>query len=279
MLENVPKHSCFFRNSLMVHMSCKKRQIENMLAEAYARRQTGSDSNHYFQMDVRKTSMVKFEDKIECEIDKHKTLMHKMCFMVKNEKKRDVFEREIMLLQLYEEILLAVKFQYNSKRKWNMIHGNLATTSCHEKNFVAYLNKSITPDMYMDEMNSLKRELEGQTKVVNHQVWANACFSHFLFLRAIDDKSPLGNFFRGEALKIYKFHNNPRHKLIETCLINQETLANTLFPVPNPVIEMHCTIQWIIRNAPNVKQFIRLGISSAEKSDIWILHFDWQALN
>jgi hypothetical protein len=46
-----------------------------------------------------------------------------------------------------------------------------------------------------------------------------------------------------------------------------------------PKIEKPCTIQWILRNAPNVKQLVRLGISSAARFDTWAFDFNWQPMN
>jgi hypothetical protein len=253
----VPKHSAFLRNSVLVHMSCKKRQIEDMLAEAFARRQDGFDNfNNYFQMDVRKNFMVKFEDSIENECEKHKTLMYKFCSIFKNERKRLIFEQELMLIQLYEELLMSIKYQYGSKSKWNMVAASLATTNCHERHFVSFHNKTSTSENYLYEMMTLKRELEKQTKVNNHQVWANICFTHFLMLKAVDSSAEIKNFFHLEAMKIFSFHNNPRAVRMETHLVQHQQLPP--FAFAEHVIEPHCTIQWILRNAPKVKHFVSI---------------------
>jgi hypothetical protein len=281
-LEHVPKHSCFFRNAIMVHMSCVKKQIEDLLAKSFSFRKQGINTfNSFFGMDVRKNAMVKFEDGIEDLIDKHKLLMHKMCCTFKNEKKRTVFEQQLALMQLYEELLMSIKYQYGSKNKWNLIEASLVLTNAHEKHFATFYNKGhMTDDEYMAKMATIKRELEKQTKVTNHQVWADVCFSHFLMLTVVGfERQHVLDYFYDEAHNIYNFHKHPRALTMKMHLVEHSQYPQDFGNAVEPTIEKNVTIQWLIRNAPNVKQFIRLGISSAERFDLWLSHFEWQAIN
>ena len=276
MMELVPKQSCFFFNSLRTHMVTFKRQIEDLLAKAFAYRKDGQDTfNTFFGMDVRKNALVKFEDSIEELLENHKKLMYKMCATITNEKKRIVFEEQLMLIRLYEEVLLIIKYNYVSDSKWQLVEASLATTDCHERHFMSYFKGPLEEEKYLFKLNEIKKKIEQQTKVVNHQTWAHVCFSHLLFLKAVDLERPdVEGFLFDEALSIYKIHNHPRALTIKAHFIQHTQEDSILYK--NPVkIEKNCTIQWLIRNGPKVKQFIRLGISSAERFDLCLASFDW----
>ena len=273
----VPKHSRFYRNSVMVHLSSRKREFENMLAYAYlVRKERTDDPAKYFGFDLKQSAMTRFEDSILDQLVEHKQLLHKMCATFKRESRCEIFKQQLLLVEMYDDLLSFIKFGWKLKRKWRMIEASLANSTCNERHFVSFHLKFIDEDTYKRQMLALKRDVEIQTKVVNHQAWANICFSHFLFLKAVDSTAEILDFFRQEALQIYSFHNNKRKRFLVDDLahtFNLETCDE------EPKIEPHCTIQWIIRNAPNVKGFIRLGISSAERFDIWSTHFIWERMN
>ena len=276
MMELVPKHSCFFYNSLMVHMQSFKKYVEDLLAKAFAYRKDGEDDfNTFFGMDVRKSALVRFEDSIEDLLDKHKKLMHKLCATISREKKRVVFEQQLMLIRLYEELLMSIKYSYGSQNNWHLVEASLVTSDCHERHFVSYYKGPVEEQHYLDKLNEIKQKVEKQTKVVNHQAWAHVCFTHLLMLKAVNMERPnVEEFLYEEALRIYKIHDHPRALTIKAHLI-EHTQHNSFIFRDSAKIEKNCTLQWLIRNGPKVKQFIRLGISSAERFDLWLTTFDW----
>ncbi len=162
-------------------------------------------------------------------------------------------------------------------KKWTMIEASLAITSCDKLYFVSFHTDNIDEDAYKFQMLRLNRDLGLQTKVVNHQAWANMCFFQFLYLTIVNCSSEIVDFFWQEALEIYSFHNNSHRKIFLVPSLAQTFKLKTC--QEEPKIEPHCTIQWIIRNAPNVKKLIRLGISSAEWFDTWALIYNWSKMN
>ena len=275
-MEIVPKHSCFFHNSLRVHMRCFKKHIEDKLAKAFAYRKDGQDTfNTFFGMDVRKNAIVKFEDHIEELLEKHKKLMHKMCATISNDKKSKIFEEQLMLIRLYNELLMTIKYQYGSENNWNFVEVGLVTTDCHERHFVSYYKGPVEEHDYLLKMNEIKKMIANQTKVLNHLTWAHVCFTHFLMLKASTIERPdVETFLYEEAFRIYKMHDHPRALTIKAHLV--EHTQDNSFVFRKPVdIEKNCTLQWLIRNGPKVKQYIRLGVSSAERFDLWLTAFDW----
>ena len=275
-MELVPKHSCFFFNSIKVHMLCFKQNVEDLLAKAFAYRKDGQDDfNTFFGMEVRKNALVKFEDSIEELFEKHKKLMHKMCASISNEKKRIVFEEQLMLIRLYEELLMTIKYNYGSETKWRFVEASLVLSERHERHFVSYYKGPIETEHYLLRLNEIKTKITKQTKVVNHIAWANVCFTHLLLLKAVDFEKPnLEEFLYDEALRIYKIHDHPRALTIKAHLVEHTQENSFVFREPAK-IEKNCTIQWLIRNGPKVKQYIRLGISSAERFDLWLATYDW----
>ena len=275
-IELVPKHSCFFYNSLKIHMTSFKRNVENLLAKAYAYRKDGHDTfNTFFGMDVRKNALIKFEDSIEELLNKEKKLMHKMCATISSEKKREAFEHQLMLIRLYEELLVNIKYQYGSENHWSLVEASLVATECHERHFVSYYKGPVEEQQYLLKMNEIKKKIEKQTKVVNHLTWAHVCFTHLLMLKAVDIERPnIEDFLYEEAFRIYKIHNHPRALTIKAHLLLHTQENSFVFKEPAKV-EKNCSIAWLIRNGPKVKQYIRLGISSAERFDLWLTTFDW----
>ena len=282
MMELVPKHSVFFYNSLKVHLVSFRRNVEDLLAKAFAYRKDGIDTfNTYFGMEVRKNALVKFENRIEELLEKHKRLMHRMCATVSNEKKRIVFEEQLVLIRLYEELLMTIKYNYGSENKWRLVESSLAVSESHERHFVSFyrglagVEDHQQEQHYLSKLNEIKTKIEKQTKVVNHVAWAHVCFTHLFMLKAVDLELPnVENFLFDEAMGIYKIHDHPRALTIKAHLI-QHTQENS-FVIREPAkIEKNCTIQWLIRNGPKVKQYIRLGISSAERFDLCLAAFDW----
>jgi hypothetical protein len=289
-LSLVPKHSRFYRNSLMVHLSSRKREFENMLAFAYVVRLEETDeANAFFGFDIRQSSTAKFLDLIEDQLAEHKQLMHKACATFKNGFKNAIFHQHLLLVQMYDDVMSFMKYGWTMKRTWRMNEACLANSTCHERHFVSFHTKFTDEHTYKREMLAIKRELELQTKVVNHQTWADICFTHFLLIQTVNNNSNTNNsnnsleileFFRQEAIKIYDFHNNHFRKVFLVDAVRHNfSLKNSSEEEDEPKIEPHCTIQWIIRNAPNVKKLIRLGISSADRFDIWSASFIWQRMN
>jgi hypothetical protein len=140
---------------------------------------------------------------------------------------------------------------------------------------MSYFKGPLDEEKYLFKLNEIKKKIEQQTKVVNHQTWAHVCFSHLLLLKAVDlDRPDVEGFLYDEALTIYKIHNHPRALTIKAHLIQHTQEDSILYKDPVK-IEKNCTIQWLIRNGPKIKQFIRLGISSAERFDLCLASFDW----
>jgi hypothetical protein len=277
-LKLVPKQSAFYLNSCKVHILCFKKQIEDLLAKDFAYRKDGhSTFNTFFGMDVRKNALTKFEDNIETLLDKYKKLMHKMCATFSNEKKQVIFEQQLVLVTLWEELLMNIKYDYGSENKWQLLEASLVTTNCNERHFVSFYKGPLVQAQYLHKMYELKKKVENHTKVINHLSWANICFSHFLMLKVIGlDRPEVEDFLYNEALTIYSCHDHPRALTIKAHLVNH-TQENSVVLKDSPKIEPNCTIQWLLRNGPKVKQFVRLGISSVERFDLWLTAFDWEA--
>ena len=275
-MELVPKHSCFFFNSIKVHMLCFKQHVEDLLAKAFAYRKEGeNDFNTFFGMDVRKNALVKFEDSIEELFAQHKKLMHKMCATISNEKKRIVFEEQLMLIRLYEELLMTIKYNYGSENNWHLVEASLVTSERHERHFMSYYKGPVEEEHYLCKLKEIKKKITTQTKVVNHLAWAHVCFTHLLMLKAVNIERPdLEEFLYAEALPIYKIHDHPRALTIKAHLVEYTQDNSFAFKEP-ATIEKNCTIQWLIRNGPKVKQYIRLGVCSAERFDLWLATYDW----
>jgi len=76
-----------------------------------------------------------------------------------------------------------------------MIEASLAITSCDKLYFVSFHTDNIDEDAYKFQMLRLNRDLGLQTKVVNHQAWANMCFFQFLYLTIVNCSSEIVDFF------------------------------------------------------------------------------------
>ena len=288
-MDVVSKHSAFFMKATVVHMSAKKREIEDMLMQAYAKRQVISDSaaNVFFKMDIKKNRLNKYEDKIVVKCNKLVTLMHTCCSLTCNKLKRNVFNQEIAIIELYLTLLERIKNPVSYISSLNKLDANLKETKSHCKHFVAFWNKSIDFDQYIEEMNKIKVAIQRNTRIVNHQAWADVGYVHLLMFKVVTGVFVVGNNLQEHTENlyttthdIYAAYENPRAERLEKNYTLCEEYDTPTYYDLEQVFAMKTdptfSIFRLVKGAPQrVKALIRQGISSVERFDVCVPSKYW----
>jgi hypothetical protein len=124
-----------------------------------------------------------------------------------------------------------------------------------------------TFDHYQGRMCNYKRELQMQTRMTYPKCWADVCYLHLILSRVLRDPLPASflTWLYDEALKIYSKLQHPRAERLKK---QYKVGAGVFVPVQfesnfNP----ECSIVWLTRNAPRLKELIRTGLTSLERFD------------
>ena len=268
LLDLVPTYSAFYRKIVFVHMSATEKRLEDMLMGIYAMHVLIEENPHLGGCAARR-----IEKTFHKECDKHMKLMHVLCSITKSKEFCEDYEKQILMMKLYKEMQKC----FDNLCKTEDFH---AVASGLDNHVTFSWNLKIHVDSfeeYYQQMMDLKRELQKQTRMVYPKVWADVCYFHLLFLKALRDPQPdvFSELLYNDALYIYSNLDHPRAGRLETLFKKHESFEAPKFEAK---VNPHCTIHWLVKNAPRVKGLVRNGISSAKKFDLWDASSYWKAL-
>ena len=271
MFDVVPTYSAFFRKIVLVHMSAVEKKLEDMLMEIFAglkqcRKKT--DDTH-LEVEIKR-----LEKLLKKECEKHTKLMHVLCSITKSRTFCEDYERQIHLMKLYKEIQLCLRNECKGEEEFHgivcCIHNHVSMTWNYKAQVDSY-------EEYHQQMFDLKRELQKQTRMVYPKVWADVCYFHLIFLKALRDPQPtiFSQMIYDDAHTIYSNLDHPRAQRLEKLFKNEQVFEKPKFETR---INPQCSLVWLAQRAPRVKGLIRQGISSAIKFDLWDASSYWKAL-
>jgi hypothetical protein len=269
MLEIVPTYSAYFRKMIQTHMSAVQKKIEDMLMQDFASlREWHKTKNDDLDNELRR-----LEKAIMEECDKHIKLMHVLCTITKSRAFCEEYEVQIHIMKLYKQIRYCFRHEWKEEDEFYpilcCIHNHISMTW-------NYKIKVDSFEEYHQQMLDLKRELQKQTRMLYPKVWADVCYFHLLFLKALRDPEPtiFSQMLYDDALYIYSNIDHPRASRLEKLYKNGHVLEEPKF---ENKINPQCSIIWLAQKAPRVKGLIRHGISSAKKFDLWDADSYWTA--
>jgi hypothetical protein len=128
-------------------------------------------------------------------------------------------------------------------------------------------------------MQKYKRELQKQTRQTYPKGWADACYVHLLFSKALRDFQP-ASFLRwlyDEALEIYTKLEHPRAERLKR---QYKRAPLAFYPRQfQSKCYSECSFGWLLQNTPRIKGLIRTGIASLKRFDILDSEIYWNPLN
>ena len=267
--EMVPTYSAFFRKMILAHMSSVQKKIEDMLMQIFASlKEWNKTKNDDLDNELRTLEKLTMQ-----ECDKHIKLMHLLCTITKSRNFCENYEVQIHMMKLYKQICSCFRHDYKEEDDFYSI------LCCMNTHVSLTWNYKILVDSfeeYNQQMLDLKRDLQKQTRMKYPKVWADVCYFHLLFLKALRDPEPtiFSQMLYDDALDIYSQLQHPRANRLEK--LYKEGLEFEKPKFENKINPL-CSITWIAQKAPRVKELIRHGISSAEKFDLWDADSYWTA--
>ena len=268
LMDLVPTYSAFYRKIVFVHMSATEKKLEDMLMEIFAQHVLIEQNPHLGGSAVRR-----IEKALHKECEKHMKLMHVLCSITKSKEFCEDYEKQILMMKLYQEMQKC----FENLCRVEDFH---ITASGLDNHVTFSWNLKIHVDSfeeYYQQMMDLKRELQKQTRMVYPKVWADVCYFHLLFLKALRDPQPnvFSELLYNDAVFIYSNLDHPRAGRLEKLFKKQDSFEAPKFETK---VNPNCTILWLVKNAPRVKGLVRNGISSAKKFDLWDASSYWKAL-
>jgi len=269
MLEILPTYSAFFRKMMLTHMSAVQKKIEDMLMQILASlKEWNKTKNDDLDNELRT-----LEKSMLAECDKHIKLMHLLCTITKSPIFCESYEVQIHMMKLYKQM------RYCLRHEWKEEDDFYSILCCIPNHVSLTWNYKIQVDSfeeYHQQILDLKRDLQKQTKMLYPKVWADVCYFHLLFLKALRDPEPtvFSQMLYDDALFIYSRLEHPRASRLEK--LYKEGLHFDKPKFENKINPM-CSIIWLAQKAPRVKGLIRHGISSAQKFDLWDAESYWTA--
>ena len=261
LLEMVPSHSKFYRKIVNVHMSAVQKRVEDMLMELISF-QNELEENACNELWVVKMERLQSSIKILC--DKHIRLMHVVSSMTKDEVHLLDYDLEISYMKVYKHMAICI---IHLDKSLDSIYSIMQDLQTHLSFTWSFYMELETFDHYQGRMCNYKRELQMQTRMTYPKCWADVCYLHLILSRVLRDPLPASflTWLYDEALKIYSKLQHPRAERLKK---QYKAGAGVFVPVQfesnfNP----ECSIVWLTRNAPRVKELIRTGLTSLERFD------------
>jgi len=272
LMQIVPTYSKFFRQIIIAHMSATEKRVEDMLMDLIG---------GYAQLDHQRnaameTEMMRIQKAIKKICNEHIKLMHVVCANSKSEIHIQDYELQIALMMLYKQMMVCIETEGETEEDFYPIMRRINTHLEYTWNYLIELDSYET---YEREMDDLKSELQLQTRMAYPKSWADVCYLHLIFSKALRDFQP-ANFLTWlyeDALEIYTKLDHPRaHRLKKQYKNGPGALPRRQF---NTTCYSQCTIVWLTQNAPRVKGLIRSGVTSLKRFDVEERAGYWQGLN
>jgi len=172
-LSIVPATSKFFARSVLIHVSAKRRQIEDLLAFAFVCLASERDDRDNIRKCLKK-------------IFKLELFMHKICSNPNiNLKCKQKIHVSFGVLDLYKIVLEKLSVTDSKKRKRvEVIAKNMDEKNHHTKAFLKLFvdDAEFSKSDYRQQMMEIKELMEDKTRRAASISWANIVFVHYILL-------------------------------------------------------------------------------------------------
>lgn len=261
LLEIVPSHSKFYRKIVNVHMSAVQKRVEDMLMEliSYAD-ELENESNEFLCL-----KMERLQNSIKIVCEKHIRLMHVVSSVTKYGDYLSDYDLEISYMKVYKHMAICI---WDVSKNFESIYQLMQHVETHLHFTWRFYMGLDDYNQYQVRMGDFKRELQLQTRMTYPKVWADVCYLHLIFSRALRNPQPAPflTWLYDEALEIYCKLQHPRAERLKK---QYKAGAGVFVPVPfennfNP----ECSIVWLTQNTPRLKEHIRTGLTSLDRFDM-----------
>jgi len=278
MMKSVPMCSAFHRQSVLVHMSFKTKELEDRLLEIWSRRQQLNDASPQEGFHGI-SAIVGLEYKFRKECFKYKKWIFKLCSTAPLPVQEYRYQAQVALMDCFIRLCYRCGEHARSDADFKRVMHNLwIGVSKHLKPLLAFLLQEDSFEAYYSTLQSLKKKIQEQTKTMNPLPWADVCYIHFIVLKIFQSVVPeiiITELYEA-AYTIYKNNNHPRAERLECWVRDKRQYRRPAF---DESVHKFCSIVWIAKTAPRVKALIRHGVSSATKFDLPNTSYYWHGHN
>ena len=262
MMELVPMSSNFFRQSVIIHMSCQTKKLEDTLLELWSRKKRISTEGLENSKAFGRLAVT-----FEKECLKHKRWMHMLCGKTDCLAYVKTYEQQIFLMDLFIELGRRCYNLGGNDVELKRIIFNLSDQHSQLKPLLQFVTQEISFEQYYTTMHCTKQAIQKQTKTMEPLAWADVCYMQLIAFKLFRNVEPevCSSEFYEDAHKIYKHNEHPRAERLETHYRDKRDYRPRAF---QDNINHFCSIMWIAKTAPRVGKLIRHGVSSATKFDI-----------
>jgi hypothetical protein len=272
LIKVVPTYSYLFRKIIVCHMSTVEKRVEDMLMDLYDGLGQLESQNDAGQ----ETDMLRLQKSIVAICNQHSRLMHVVSSLTKCQTWIDDYEIQISYMKFYKQIMLCFENCTEGHEDFCSIMSHITTHLENTWNFKIEVDSF---QEYQEEMQKYKRELQKQTRQTYPKGWADACYVHLLFSKALRDFQP-ASFLRwlyDEALEIYTKLEHPRAERLKR---QYKRAPLAFYPRQfQSKCYSECSFGWLLQNTPRIKGLIRTGIASLKRFDILDSEIYWNPLN
>jgi len=260
----VPQKSEFFRKSVVVHIQSILKNLEcDLLHMWYLRNRLPTND-----VDFEQRQIDTFDKGYEKKYEEFAQFLYGLLASPSvhiNSKK--LYKDYLIVNELFWIVSLELHWNTSQPSKKEKIDANFQDTNHHLASFVAFWNDSILFHQYEKDLQDLKLKFQKQTRLVNNLLWADVGFSHLLLLKLTHTFAPV-QFIQelyNDIYRIYLIYEHPKANLMKKKMIDCQP-----YNWPSEVSSANecVSFSWIIKNAPRVKNLIRLGVSSVERFDV-----------
>jgi len=172
-LSVVPATSMFFARSVLIHISAKRRQIEDLIGFAFVCLASERDDRDNIRKCLKK-------------ILKLELFMHKICSNPNiGMKCKQKIHVSFGILDLYKIVLEKISMTDSKKRKRvEVIEKNMEEKNHHTKTFLKLFIDDVkfSKSDYRQQMMEIKEHMEDKTRRSASVSWAHVVFVHFILL-------------------------------------------------------------------------------------------------
>jgi hypothetical protein len=276
MMESVPMCSAFHRQSVLVHMSFKTKELEDKLLEIWSRRQ---QLNEPREGSYGIGAVMSLDYKFRKECIQYKKWIFKLCSTAPLPVHEYRYQAQIALMDCFITLCSRCAQPEGSNAAFKRVMHNLwIGVSKHLQPLFAFLLQEDSFEAYYSSLQSLKSKIQEQTKTMDPLAWADVCYLHFIVLKILQSVVPeiiLTELYEA-AYTIYKNNNHPRAERLECWVRDKREYRRPAF---DESVHKFCNIVWIAKTAPRVKALIRHGVSSATKFDLPNPSYYWHTYN
>jgi hypothetical protein len=259
------KQSFIYEQAISVHLQTLQNKFFKQLVVFYRK----FKNNMWYESEY---IFVKKNEFDKC-VKKQMRNIHRVLAETKSDSLIKKCKEYLAMFELIMELNNVIAF-FENATNIERLHNLFRDIELPIKHFICFWNKHTSLQTYEQDLKDLRRYYERQTRIKNSLPIAHNLTMHYLCFQFCEfEHLRFKNELFEEIVAIYKKHFHP----MGSFLVNNLS-QNVKFDWPDKLDDPYksCSLSWVIKNGPRVKELTRLGVISAERFDIWNKGDYWQ---